>query len=102
MREVIMLIKQLKQDEDGAALIEYTVLLAILLIAVIAIIGGVGAWTWAGGPTSMGNLPLYLGTALWEVHPLCRSTPRRLTQCSTPPPLCTAACIFFIDQRIRG
>jgi pilus assembly protein Flp/PilA len=36
--------KQLKNDEDGASLIEYTVLLAILLIAVIAIIGGVGGW----------------------------------------------------------
>ena len=44
MREVVKLIKQLKRDEDGASLIEYTVLLAILLIAVIAIIGGVGQW----------------------------------------------------------
>ena len=44
MREVVKLIKQLKQDEDGAALIEYTVLLAILLVAVIAIIAGVGGW----------------------------------------------------------
>ena len=33
-----------KKDEDGAALIEYTVLLGILLIAVIAIIGAVGVW----------------------------------------------------------
>jgi pilus assembly protein Flp/PilA len=35
---------QLKKDEDGAALIEYTVLLGILLVAVIAIIGLVGVW----------------------------------------------------------
>ena len=48
---LIMLLNQLKKDafrfkkdEDGAALIEYTVLLGILLIAVIAIIGGVGVW----------------------------------------------------------
>ena len=35
---------RLKKDEDGAALIEYTVLLGILLIAVIAIITFVGGW----------------------------------------------------------
>ncbi len=44
MRSVMKLMKQLKSDEDGAALIEYTVLLAILLIAVIAVIGTVGTW----------------------------------------------------------
>ncbi|ACL57528.1 Flp family type IVb pilin [Methylobacterium nodulans] len=32
------------RDEDGAALVEYTVLLGILLVAVIATIGGVGTW----------------------------------------------------------
>jgi pilus assembly protein Flp/PilA len=32
------------KDEEGAALIEYTVLLGILLIAVIATIGLVGTW----------------------------------------------------------
>jgi pilus assembly protein Flp/PilA len=50
MRSVSNLVKQLKTDEDGASLIEYTVLLAILLVAVIAIIGAVGKWvngTWA-------------------------------------------------------
>jgi pilus assembly protein Flp/PilA len=50
MHALIALIKQLKSDEDGAALIEYTVLLAIILVAVIAIIGAVGHWvntTWA-------------------------------------------------------
>jgi pilus assembly protein Flp/PilA len=47
----MMLLNQLKKDafrfkkdEDGAALIEYTVLLGILLVAVIAIIGAVGVW----------------------------------------------------------
>jgi pilus assembly protein Flp/PilA len=57
MREVMKLIKQLKRDEDGAALIEYTVLLAILLIAVIAIIGGVGAWILGVWTNLNGNLP---------------------------------------------
>jgi pilus assembly protein Flp/PilA len=44
MRSIVKLMKQLKSDENGAALIEYTVLLGIMLIAVIAVIGGVGAW----------------------------------------------------------
>jgi pilus assembly protein Flp/PilA len=44
MRSVLALLRQLKSDEDGASLIEYTVLLGILLIAVITIIGGVGNW----------------------------------------------------------
>ena len=51
MLYLMMLLNQLKKDafrfkkdEDGAALIEYTVLLGILLIAVIAIIGTVGTW----------------------------------------------------------
>ena len=44
MRSIVTLFKQLKSDEDGASLIEYTVLLAIILIAVIAIIAAVGSW----------------------------------------------------------
>ena len=50
MRELVTLVKQLKSDEDGATLLEYTVLLAIILVAVIAIIGAVGQWVntqWA-------------------------------------------------------
>jgi pilus assembly protein Flp/PilA len=37
-------IRQLGKDEKGAALIEYTVLLGILVVAVIAIIVAVGNW----------------------------------------------------------
>ena len=47
MRKALMVLnqlKQLKKDEDGAALVEYTVLLGILLIAVIVTIGLVGTW----------------------------------------------------------
>jgi pilus assembly protein Flp/PilA len=50
MHSLVALIKQLKSDEDGATLLEYTVLLAIILVAVIAIIGAVGKWVntqWA-------------------------------------------------------
>jgi pilus assembly protein Flp/PilA len=42
--QIAKLIKQLKQDEDGASLLEYTVLLALILIATIAIIAAVGGW----------------------------------------------------------
>jgi pilus assembly protein Flp/PilA len=44
MRNVVKLMKQLKSDENGAALVEYTVLLGIMLVAVIATITTVGAW----------------------------------------------------------
>jgi pilus assembly protein Flp/PilA len=44
MSHTVNLLRRLGKDEDGAALIEYTVLVAILLIAVIATIGTVGAW----------------------------------------------------------
>jgi pilus assembly protein Flp/PilA len=32
------------RDENGAALVEYTVLLGIMLVAVVATIGLVGGW----------------------------------------------------------
>jgi pilus assembly protein Flp/PilA len=44
MSNALTLVRRLGKDEDGAALIEYTVLLGILLIAVIATIGLVGTW----------------------------------------------------------
>jgi pilus assembly protein Flp/PilA len=56
MRGLMTLVRQLKSDEDGATLIEYTVLLAIILVAVIAIIAAVGAWVntqWANLNTAI-------------------------------------------------
>jgi pilus assembly protein Flp/PilA len=44
MRKSLKVIEQLVEDESGAALIEYTVLIGVLLIAVIATIGLVGTW----------------------------------------------------------
>ncbi len=35
---------ELQKNEEGAALLEYTVLLGILLVAVITSIGTVGTW----------------------------------------------------------
>jgi pilus assembly protein Flp/PilA len=44
MSKVWRQITQLGKDEEGAALIEYTVLLGILVVAVIATIIAVGTW----------------------------------------------------------
>ena len=37
-------VRRLGKDEEGASLVEYTVLLGILMVAVIATIGLVGTW----------------------------------------------------------
>jgi pilus assembly protein Flp/PilA len=53
---VVKLLKQLKSDENGAALVEYTVLLGIMLVAVIATITLVGGWVttkWAALNTAL-------------------------------------------------
>ena len=44
MRKLLGALKKFGKDEEGAALIEYTVLLGILLVAVIATITLVGTW----------------------------------------------------------
>ena len=44
MRKVLSLAESFRREEDGAALIEYTVLLGILVVAVIGTIGLVGTW----------------------------------------------------------
>ena len=44
MRKGLQVVRQLVNDEEGAALIEYTVLLGILVVAVIATIVAVGGW----------------------------------------------------------
>ncbi|HEY7300847.1 MAG TPA: Flp family type IVb pilin [Xanthobacteraceae bacterium] len=44
MRNALQLAKRLSADEDGAALVEYTVLLGVMLVAVISTIVLVGGW----------------------------------------------------------
>ena len=51
------LIGRFRQDENGAALIEYTVLLGILVVAVIATIGLVGTWVSNQWTTLQTSLP---------------------------------------------
>ena len=63
MLYLMMLLNQLKKDafrfkkdEDGAALIEYTVLLGIMLVAVIAIVASVGVWVSGQWPALNASL----------------------------------------------
>lgn len=51
------LVRKVGQDEDGAALIEYTVLLGILIVAVIATIVFVGGWVSGQWTTLSNTLP---------------------------------------------
>jgi pilus assembly protein Flp/PilA len=44
MRSAVQLLQKLQRDEEGAALVEYTVLLGIMLVAVITTISLVGGW----------------------------------------------------------
>jgi pilus assembly protein Flp/PilA len=44
VHKTLMSLAKFKKDENGAALIEYTVLLGILVVAVITTIVAVGTW----------------------------------------------------------
>lgn len=44
MTKVLDLAKRFASDEQGAALVEYTVLIEIMLVAVIAAIISIGGW----------------------------------------------------------
>jgi len=44
MLKIFSLVKSFAADEEGASLIEYTVLIGILLVAVITTILAVGSW----------------------------------------------------------
>ena len=50
MERILKLIRKFGRDEVGAALVEYTVLLGVMLVAVIGTIALVGGWVntkWA-------------------------------------------------------
>ena len=44
MMKALNTIKRFAADEDGTALMEYTILLGILVVAVIAVITTLGGW----------------------------------------------------------
>lgn len=54
MKSISKFIGQLHKDEGGAALVEYTALIGIVLAVGVAVIAGVGTWAdsqWALLPT---------------------------------------------------
>jgi len=55
--KALSFIRKFGKDEEGAALIEYTVLLGIMLVAVIATIVLVGSWITLQWTTLQGALP---------------------------------------------
>lgn len=57
MSKALNMLSKLRQDQDGAALIEYTVLLGILIVAVIATITFVGGWVNSQWTTLNSALP---------------------------------------------
>ena len=60
-------VRRLGKDEEGAALIEYTVLLGILVVAVIATIVAVGGWVnnkWSALNTKLTDLMPGIQTAI--------------------------------------
>ncbi len=60
MRKFLGTLKKFGNDEEGAALIEYTVLLGIMLVAVIATIILVGTWVstkWTALNTALATVP---------------------------------------------
>jgi pilus assembly protein Flp/PilA len=60
MTKIVNLAKRFVADEEGAALIEYTVLIGVMLIAVIATILAVGSWVntkWTALNTNLAKAP---------------------------------------------
>ncbi|TPN89358.1 Flp family type IVb pilin [Mesorhizobium sp. CU2] len=58
MITLVTMAKQFRDDEDGAAMVEYTVLLGIITVAVIATIIAVGGWVsgeWTTLNTSLAS-----------------------------------------------
>lgn len=51
MKKLMTMARQFRDDENGAAMVEYTILLGIITVAVILTIIAVGAWIstqWTG------------------------------------------------------
>jgi len=60
MRKMLELARSFRDEEDGAAMIEYSVLIGIITVATIATILLVGAWVtgqWQALDTALPDLP---------------------------------------------
>ncbi|SIT54080.1 Pilin subunit (fragment) [Mesorhizobium prunaredense] len=60
MKKLMTMTRQFRDDENGAAMVEYTILLGIITVAVIATIILVG--TWVGGRWTSLNTQLQAAT----------------------------------------
>jgi pilus assembly protein Flp/PilA len=57
MLNLIKLINAVRKDEEGTALIEYSILLGLIAVACIAAATAIGAWSSNQFTTLCGNLP---------------------------------------------
>jgi pilus assembly protein Flp/PilA len=60
MRKTLNLLAKLQKDEDGAAMVEYTVLLGLILAVGVTIMGTVGgqlSTTWNALSTALAGTP---------------------------------------------
>ncbi|RWB79165.1 MAG: Flp family type IVb pilin [Mesorhizobium sp.] len=57
MNKLMTMARQFRDDENGAAMVEYTILLGIITVAVIASVIFVGGWVGTQWTTLSGQLP---------------------------------------------
>ena len=60
MRKFLELARSFRDDEDGAAMIEYSVLVGLITVATIALVLAVGLWVtgaWQGLADALGVTP---------------------------------------------
>ncbi|TPI13096.1 Flp family type IVb pilin [Mesorhizobium sp. B4-1-3] len=57
MKKLMTMTRQFRDDENGAAMVEYTVLLGIITVAVIATVALVGTWVGTQWTTLNAALP---------------------------------------------
>ncbi|MDG4874242.1 Flp family type IVb pilin [Mesorhizobium sp. WSM4935] len=57
MKKLMTMARQFRDDENGAAMVEYTILLGIITVAVIATIILVGNWVVGRWTTLQAALP---------------------------------------------
>ncbi|TIT54290.1 MAG: Flp family type IVb pilin [Mesorhizobium sp.] len=57
MKKLMTMTRQFRDDENGAAMVEYTILLGIITVAVIATIVLVGTWISGQWTTLQAALP---------------------------------------------
>jgi pilus assembly protein Flp/PilA len=56
MSKAVRLLRQIRTDEEGAALIEYTILLGIIAVAVIGFATAISGWITTQWSTLCGKL----------------------------------------------